>query len=429
MSAEDGVACILLDFIGMMGGSLRLVQWKAVTSISNADLTMEEGGHTSQPQTQLQTNETISLMPNILDSLGEELLLATLRTLSFDACSSASGYNHWLQSMRFTMEIVDKDVSVLDVVKRHLSPFYRSHVSRDDGTTMNETERGEGGADTSEEFLSSPLRTGEWRKYYSLYYPGTIEIENSKPHTSKVNTENSKKDDVSVSYPRHPMAFARYFLEKRGLDSLEMLLSIGTDVRGAIGIDRLKRASIENAEHAISIYRTIAFLSIFSSQPHDILHSTNQMTSFERFRLMLSKFFQCSPPNDCRVIPNMLSFLEDRSLTDDEWTVNSPKSVLADLKMTDAISLKHFVLWKYLTGRDLRKPLSALSAMPSLQCQIQALNEYTAWLLCLENDLRERKRQYEVALDMEISIAEESKINTMDVDEKAKKRQDQLAEP
>ena len=188
VSAEDGVACILLDFMGMMGDSLSLVQWKTKSISSNTDHDMDDEGQ--DEKTHLHVDQPIIPWPNILDVLGEELLLSTLRILSFDACSS--GYNHWLLSMRSTIDKADGDVSILDVVKRQLPPFYRSHFSRDDGTTMNDAESVEGEVDTVEEYLSSPLRTDEWRQYYSLHYPGTIEVERSKSHVPKVKTDHSK---------------------------------------------------------------------------------------------------------------------------------------------------------------------------------------------------------------------------------------------
>ena len=71
-------------------------------------------------------------------------------------------------------------------------PFVGSHFSRFDRTTMDDAESGEGEVDIVEEYLFPPLITDEWRQYYSLHYPGTIEVERSKPYAPKVKTDHSK---------------------------------------------------------------------------------------------------------------------------------------------------------------------------------------------------------------------------------------------
>ena len=58
---------------------------------------------------------------------------------------------------------------------------------------------------------------------------------------------------------------------------------------------------------------------------------------------------------------------------------------------TDFIKLSMF--WKYLTGSN-SHGISSVQNVPTLQCQIQALNALTVWLSSIESEVRERKEQY-----------------------------------
>ena len=51
------------------------------------------------------------------------------------------------------------------------------------------------------------------------------------------------------------------------------------------------------------------------------------------------------------------------------------------------------MFWKYLTGSN-SHGISSVQNVPTLQCQIQALNALTVWLSSIESEVRERKEKY-----------------------------------
>lgn len=80
---------------------------------------------------------------------------------------------------------------------------------------------------------------------------------------------------------------------------------------------------------------------------------------------------------------------------------------------SESSSMKMKMLWKFLMGhREFGIDIDdGASVIPSLQCQIQGLNELVSWLNSLENDIRDFKTQF--TLETKKELKNSSSIMTL----------------
>ena len=107
--------------------------------------------------------------------------------------------------------------------------------------------------------------------------------------------------------------------------------------------------------------------------------------------------------SDLRTLLDILSSIEERSLTEDECMrlhqfLDSSIATISpylDLIVSESSEIKLSVLWKLFTGQNfVEMGEDSLIVAPSLQCQILALNEVIGWLKNLENMIRECHDRY-----------------------------------
>ena len=216
------------------------------------------------------------------------------------------------------------------------------------------------------------------------------------------------------------------------LENLNNLISLGcnTDQENEAQIQmQMERIDVTTFKSVMQIFCAISHLSSFGSngiESSDSLGLANIHSDLERFKSNTFRFLDSirvgenvSTPADSRAVLDILTPIEERSLTDEELERHSGTiqvlTAAMDLSTLQSDKMKVSILWRFMTGRNntLSKTESIATA-PSLQCQILSLNELISWLNYLETQIRESENDYQTNMSIfglktqEPSIIEDS---------------------
>ncbi len=444
--AEDLVACILLDFVGMVCKILSLVDYVIPNHHDDGDDNEDDGcsssskkrrkieqtqesSSTSPSNTPTSTSSSSSL-PNILDFIGDDILSTFTRVLASEACYA--GYNQSLRLLR--LEDKSHETTTEDAVHTYLPSFFKSHPydDNDHNTTIDSMK---------DEYLS-PLRSGEWIMYFSLYHS---KMDLSVAKTQK-NQQQSEEDDLGLkslmnspasfesrdppstnSAPpisRHLIALARYFVSCKGLDYLNKIVACSLNNHSTSASEdkqQMLPINVSHLENVLAIYRSISFLSSFSAananSSTDCLHNSSIMVTMIQFKSTLKSYFHSIlldllnlSQGEHRIILELLGAMDERSLAENECahlqqclgsaSSSTPATITPylDLTSSDSSEIKLSILWKLFTGQVIGEgdaDDSPAVVSPSLQCQILALNEVIQWLKNLQSMMKECRDRYD----------------------------------
>lgn len=461
--AEDLVACILLDFVGMVCKILSLVDYVIPNHHHDGDDNEDDGcsssskkrrkiekthesSSTSPSNTPTSTSSSSSSsIPNILDFIGDDILSTFTRVLASEACYA--GYNQSLRLLR--LEDKSHETTTEDAVHTYLPSFFKSHLYDDQDHNAS--------IDSMKDEYLSPLRSGEWIMYFSLYHS---KMDVSVTKTQK-NQQQSEQDNLGLKsimnspasfesrdppstntappISRHLIAMARYFVNCKGLDYLNKIVACSLNNHPTSASEdkqQMLPTNVSHLENVLAIYRSISFLSSFSAAnanaSTDCLHNSSIMVTMTQFKSTLKSYFHSIlldllnlSQGEHRIILELLGAMDERSLTEDECAhlqqclgsasiaTSATITPYLDFTTSDSAEIKLSILWKLFTGQIIGEgdaDDSPAVVLPSLQCQILALNEVIQWLKNLQSMMKECRDRYDdICMTTNVFTAAESK--------------------
>ena len=331
-------------------------------------------------------------VPNMLTYLGGDILEALSRVLAAEAC--LAGYLQFVRILR--SDEWHQPITEREAVQRNLPYYYRGTID-EDGAKSHSALYDDLANDShdKDEYLT-PLRTGEWAEYYCLYYP-------SDPNGK--NPSEFEGDSRLGTFGRHLIAIARYFVQGLGLENLNKLVKAGSGSR--LGNDSNQQVVTEriDAFSFKSVMEVFNCISYLTSYRFDALDTSDHLGlpfvyhDLEKFRHITCNYLDSievgvdiSSPDEARIVIQILTMMDDRSLTEEERRTNASEQhvigTVADLTREQSDFLKISILWRFLTGRsDYGDAKDSDVSPPSLQIQVLSLTELRSWLIYMENQI------------------------------------------
>ena len=336
--------------------------------------------------------EDPAYVPNMLTYLGGDILEALSRVLAAEAC--LAGFLQFVRILR--SDEWHQPITEREAVQRNLPYYYRGTID-EDGAKSHSALYDDLANDShdKDEYLT-PLRTGEWAEYYCLYYP-------CDPNGK--NPLEFEGDSRLGTFGRHLIAIARYFVQGLGLENLNKLVKAGSGSRlEHYGNQQFVTERIDafSFKSVMEVFNCISYLT---SYKFDALDTSDHLGlpfvyhDLENFRHITCNYLDSievgvdiSTPDEARIVIQILTMMDDRSLTEEERRTNAAEQhvigTVADLTREQSDEAKISILWRFLTGRSNYGDAKDFDVSPpSLQIQVLSLTELRSWLIYMENQI------------------------------------------